>query len=88
MERFGTLEGGSADQKILQLAEIFAIQFVHHLADVSQTSAAFGIFVGAVTATCLLLRCDFFNDQRSPVFDEILFDIICRISKTMAYQVI
>ena len=66
----------------------FTFQVVHHLADISQASPALRILVGAVATTDLLLCCDFFNDQRSPGFDEILFDIIYSISETITYKII
>jgi len=47
----------------------FTLQSVHHLANVSQTSPAFGVFVGAVAAAGPLFGCDFFQYQRLPVTD-------------------
>ena len=61
---------------------------VHHLADITQTSALFRIFGGAIASACVLCRYNFFQDDGSAVSHIIVYNPAFRIVKTIADQLI
>ncbi|MDH3568210.1 MAG: hypothetical protein OEM61_12770, partial [Desulfobacteraceae bacterium] len=61
---------------------------VHHLADISQTSTSFRIFLSAITFPGLLFKCNFVYDHRAAVIQIIFFNVFFRISKAIANKVV
>jgi hypothetical protein len=61
---------------------------VHHLADIRQASAALGIFGGALAGAESFFGNDFFRDDRTTVFQHILFDRFPGIAKTVTDHVV
>jgi len=57
---------------------------VHHLADISKTSAAFGIFGCALTNSSFLIGHDFFHDPGLSVLKNIPFNVCISVSETVA----
>jgi len=66
----------------------FIFNFSHHLADISQASAAFGVFPSAIAFPGFLFSRYSLENQGAPIFDVILLDLFFRILKAVAHQII
>jgi hypothetical protein len=72
------------------LAFIFDIahHFVHHLADVGQTSPPLGIGLEAVTSSTLFFPDNPFQDRRAAlVIEAILFNSLFGVAKTKTHRI-
>jgi hypothetical protein len=63
-------------------------RFFHHPVDIRQASFPAGVFRGALTAAGLFLQFDSLEDHRFAVLEIILLNLLLRISKAVANQVI
>jgi hypothetical protein len=70
------------------LYDVFLCNFCHHLADISQASAAFGIFPSAITPPGFLFSRYSLENQGAPTFDVIRFDLFFRVLEAVAHQII
>jgi hypothetical protein len=62
----------------------FARKFGHHLADISYTSFAFGVFGCTPAISKFFFHLDLFHNGGLTIFPIILKNIINRVSKTVA----
>jgi len=72
----------------LSLTFKFLCKSVHHLADISQTSESFRIFLGAITSTSFLFESNLFEDHWVAVIYVIFFNVFPHIFKAIAYQIV
>ena len=61
------------------------IKAIHHLADITQTSPAFWVFLCTLTIAQFLFPLNLFHDRGMTIFKIILFDIPSRIVETITY---
>jgi hypothetical protein len=68
--------------------EEFVYNLCHHLADISQASAAFGVFPSAITSPGFLFTRNSRENRGAPIIDVILFDLFFRVLEAVADQII
>jgi hypothetical protein len=67
--------------------EEFVYNLCHHLADISQASAAFGVFPSAITPPGFLFSRYSLENHGAPIFDVIRFDLFFRVLEAVAHQI-
>lgn len=61
------------------------LKTIHHLADITQTSSAFWVFLCTLTIAQFLFPLNLFHDRGMTIFKIILLDIPGRIVETITY---
>jgi hypothetical protein len=63
---------------------LHAVDFAQHPADVGQASRALGVFDDALAGAQALGSEDFFENERAPVLENILLDVLPRVMEAIA----
>jgi hypothetical protein len=68
--------------------DFFLCYFCHHLADINQASASFGVFPSAITPNGFLFSRYSRENHGAPIFSVIRFDLFFGVLEAVAHQLI